>query len=204
MKILYGTGNHGKFNAMKKCLKDLDIDLLSLEDIDFDIPVVDENGSDPLENAIIKAKAYYEAFRIPVFSCDSGLYFENLPEFSPGIHVRNVNGKRLSDAEMTEYYSMLAKKYGDIIAQYHNAICFVYDKNHIYSECTEDMFGEKFILTSVPHEKRVKGFPLDCISKSISCGMYYYDLQLKDNQNDYPGFVRFFEKALNDIKSLYH
>lgn len=49
------------------------------------------NGNTPLENARMKALAYYETFRIPVFSCDSGLYFDNVPdEVQPGIHVRNV------------------------------------------------------------------------------------------------------------------
>mgnify|MGYP002225500190 CR=1 FL=1 len=69
--------------------------------------------------------AYYEAFQIPVFSCDSGLYFDNVPdEVQPGVHVRNVNGKCLSDDEMIDYYSGLVKAYGNLVARYRNAICF--------------------------------------------------------------------------------
>lgn len=46
------------------------------------------------EIVVLKSTAYYEAFRMPVFSCNSGLYFENVPdEVQPGVHVRNVDGK---------------------------------------------------------------------------------------------------------------
>ena len=39
-------------------------------------------------------KAYFEAFHMPVFSCDSGLYFDELSEEEqPGIHVRRVGGR---------------------------------------------------------------------------------------------------------------
>lgn len=197
MKILYGTGNEAKLRAMKKYIEGLDIELISLSDIDAPIPDIEESGATPLENATIKAKAYYKAFGIPVFSCDSGLFFENLNEFSPGVHVRNVNGKHLSDDEMIEYYSGLAKKYGDIVAQYQNAICLVLDDEHIYTDMSEDLHGGRFIITDVPHPKRREGFPLDCLSKNISDGTYCNDSVGTPEKNDRPGFKRFFINALS-------
>ena len=104
MKLLYGTGNLAKLSAMRNRLEQLDIELIGLNDLRAEgkiIPEVIEDGNTPLENARLKAMAYYEAFQIPVFSCDSGLYFDNVPnEVQPGIHVRNVNGKCLSDDEI--------------------------------------------------------------------------------------------------------
>ena len=38
------------------------------------------NGRTPLENARQKAEFYYSIFKMPVFSCDSGMYIEGLPE----------------------------------------------------------------------------------------------------------------------------
>ena len=129
MKILYGTGNPAKLSAMKRRLEPLGIELIGLQDIKAMgriIPDVEENGVTPLENARLKAKAYYQAFQMPVFSCDSGLYFDNVPEeIQPGVHVRTVNGKYLSDEEMQAYYAGLAGKYGNLTARYCNAICFV-------------------------------------------------------------------------------
>ncbi len=195
MKILYGTTNPAKLHGMRKLLECLDVDIIGLCDLESEIPVISESGTTPLENATIKAKAYYKAFHMPVFSCDSGLYFENLDSFSPGVHVRNVNGKHLSDDEMIEYYGGLANKYGDIIAQYRNAICLVLDDEHILTEMADDMHGGKFIITSVPHAKRVEGFPLDCISKNLD-GTYYYDNMSYDEDNSLSGFKRFFMDIL--------
>ena len=136
MKLLYGTGNPAKLDAMKSRLKNLGIELIGLSDLIADgitVPKVSEDGDTPLQNARQKAIAYYEAFKVPVFSCDSGLYFENVPdEVQPGVHVRTINGKRLSDEEMMEYYAKLVRQYGKLTARYRNAICFVKDENHIY------------------------------------------------------------------------
>ena len=62
---------------------------------------INEDGKNPLENAEIKARTYFEAFQIPVFSCDSGLYFDELQEDEQsGLHVRRINGKELTDDEI--------------------------------------------------------------------------------------------------------
>lgn len=91
MKILYGTGNPAKLSVMRSRLERLDIELIGLNDLKAEekiIPDVLEDGKTPLENARLKAKAYYEAFHMPVFSCDSGLYFDNVSdEVQPGVHV---------------------------------------------------------------------------------------------------------------------
>ena len=82
MKILFGTGNRAKLSVLKPKLEMLGVELIGLWDLQTEgkaIPKVIEDGSTPLENARQKAMAYYEAFQIPVFSCDSGLYFDNVP-----------------------------------------------------------------------------------------------------------------------------
>ena len=105
MKLLYGTGNPAKLSSMKKKLKKIEIELIGLKDLDCEIPDVPETGRTPLENARQKALAYYHAFHIPVFSCDSGLYFEGIPDdIQPGVHVRTIAGKCLTDEEMIAYY----------------------------------------------------------------------------------------------------
>lgn len=204
MKLLYGTGNPAKLSAMKRRLETLDIELIGLNDLreqGVEIPHVPEDGNTPLENARQKAQAYYKAFQIPVFSCDSGLYFDNVPdEVQPGVHVRNVNGKCLTDEEMMEYYGGLAKQYGNLIARYKNAICFVLDQETVYEAMEPSMESQKFILTDVPHSTiRKKGFPLDSLSIDIKTNKYYYDLS--ENELDQvaveDGFLEFFRKVLN-------
>ncbi len=178
MKLLFGTGNPAKLEAMKYRLSPLGIELVGLCDLNSEIPKVIEDGATPLENAEKKAKAYYKAFGLPVFSCDSGLYIENIPESEqPGVHVRTVKGRYLSDEEMLEYYSSLARRYGDLKARYKNAICLVMDSERIYKAMEDSMASEPFLITSKPHSKiKKQGFPLDSLSIDIKTGKYYYDL----------------------------
>ena len=191
---------------MRSRLKQLDIELIGLDDLRAEgktIPQVVEDGKSPLENARLKAIAYYEAFHIPVFSCNSGLYFDNVPEaIQPGVHVRNVNGKCLTDDEMIDYYSGLVKIYGNLVARYRNAICFVQDDTHIYEAMEPSMESEKFILTDKPHSiVRKKGFPLDSISLDIKTNKYYYDLPVDrlEQVAVEDGFLDFFKRVL-DLK----
>ena len=202
MKILYGTGNPAKLSAMKRRLEPLGIELIGLQDIKAMgriIPEVEENGVTPLENARLKAKAYYQAFQMPVFSCDSGLYFDNVPEeIQPGVHVRTVNGKYLSDEEMQAYYAGLAGKYGNLTARYCNAICFVQDENTVYEAMEPSMESDRFLLTDRIHPIRKKGFPLDSLSIDIKTGKYYYDLPegALDRVAVEDGFLEFFRRYL--------
>ena len=194
MKILYGTTNQGKLHAMKKSVEGLDIELIGLRDMEGNLPDIVENGKSPLENAEIKARAYFETFHIPVFSCDSGLYFDELAdEEQPGIHVRRVGGKELTDEEMIAHYASMAEKYGGrITGRYRNAIYFILDEKHHYSSMDMSIATEPFILGTKPHTKRVPGFPLDCLSIDIATGKYYYDLEVKDVSTSVDDGVRAF------------
>lgn len=185
IKLLYGTGNSAKLQSMREILKPLDIEIIGLSDMN-EVPSVDESGSSPLENARIKALTYYHFYGIPVFSCDSGLFFDN-PDFpaelQPGVNVRTVGGKRLSDEEMTAYYGGLAAKYGRLTARYKNAVCFVLSENIMAESMDDSLSGNPFYIVGKPHEKwrnRVEGFPLDCLSVHIPTGKYYYDLTEED------------------------
>ena len=195
-KLLYGTGNAAKLDAMRRSLSKLEIEIMGLKDMEEKPPAVPEDGNTPLENARQKALAYYEFYKIPVFSCDSGLYFEGLPqELQPGVHVRTVGGKYLTDEEMLAYYSGLAKKYGDLRARYWNAICLVTEKGLICESMGENLASEVFLLTSVPCARvRQKGFPLDSLSVSIQTGKYFYEMgqEQTDRLAIRDGFLDFF------------
>ncbi|WBW99577.1 non-canonical purine NTP pyrophosphatase [Oceanirhabdus sp. W0125-5] len=200
MELVYGTTNPGKLTAMKRMLASLDMDILSLRDFDIDIPEVDESGNAPLENAKLKALAYYKVLKKPVFSCDSGLFIKGLEEAKqPGVHVRRVNGKNLTDEEMIEYYASLAHEMGgQAIATYKNGICLVLDENTIIEYDGDDISSEEFIITSTPHQNRVHGFPLNSLSIEIKSGKFYMDLDRDDGtKNAYDeGFLNFFKRSL--------
>lgn len=79
-RILIGTGNKGKFREIEKALKEAGVEALFPEEE----VKVEERGSTFLENAYIKAFAYYEKFKMPVLADDSGLIVYSLEGF-PGI-----------------------------------------------------------------------------------------------------------------------
>jgi len=198
MKLLYGTSNHSKIKTMREHVAPLGIEILSLNDISAPDIEIDESGTHPLENARIKALAYYDALKIPVFSCDSGLYIDGLEDArQPGVYVRRINGRRLSDDEMIAHYSTLANESGgSLTARYQHSICLVLDEGEIHEHAGEDIASEPFMIVSTPHAKRSKGFPLDSLSVHIASGMYYYDIaNYKDKYFGIAGgFTAFFEK----------
>ena len=201
MKILYGTTNQAKLESMRRVTEPLGIELLSLHDLDLPVPEICESGKNPLENAEIKARAYYAAFSMPVFSCDSGLYFENIEEsLQPGTHIRRVNGAELTDEEVIAYYAGLSKAHGGkLTGRYRNAICFVVSNTLRFSSMDESLATEPFLLASEAHPKRNRGFPLDSLSVEIASGRYYYDIREKTLAQSAAGYRKFFENAFAKI-----
>lgn len=204
-KIIYGTGNSGKILYMRRALAGIPIRVVGLKEEAQErgivLPDIEETGDTPLENARIKAESYFKIFQSPVFSCDSGLYLLNsstgepLPEeVQPGIHVRGRGACRFSDDELLEHYIGLVKKYGKITARYKNAICLIWDEKIREESMGEELWGEAFLFTDIPHKKRVSGFPLDSISLDWKTQKYFYDME--DNSQDgvvsRDGFQRFF------------
>ena len=111
-ELLFATGNVAKIKRFKDKLKENNINLISLKDIDVSLDVT-EDGKTAIENALIKARAYSNKLDMPVIAMDDTLYFDNVPEdIQPGLYVRRVKDKVLTDDEMIEYYSNIAKKYG--------------------------------------------------------------------------------------------
>ena len=202
MKLIYGTINKAKIQFMKRSVESLGIEILSLNDVRAPNLEIDESGNTPIENAKIKALAYYHALKQPVFSCDSGLYIDGLDDArQPGAHVRSVGGHELNDEEAIMYFSSLADEFGgSLTARYQHAICLVIDETRIYEHMGVEIASEPFLIVSKPHKKRNEGFPLDSLSVHIESGKYYYDMdnytrKLAEGKD---GFAAFFQRVLLD------
>lgn len=200
MKLLYGTANPAKLQHMREMLRGLDVVIIGLNDLNLNIDQIDESGNDPLENAKIKALTYYKAVKMPVFSCDSGLYISGLnKEEQPGVHVRRINGKVLNDEEMIEYYSNIAlKQGGEVVAKYRNAISLIIDEENIFDYDGDDISPPNFLLTSKVHSNRNIGFPLDSISVNIENDEYFIDMDSNSyfNKELAKGFQNFFCRTI--------
>ncbi|MBD5465015.1 MAG: non-canonical purine NTP pyrophosphatase [Lachnospiraceae bacterium] len=179
MKVLIGTTNPSKVKRFEGFLNDCNIEFYTLKDLGiFTEPK--ENGKDPKENAIIKAK-YYGHFFDVVICNDSGLYFDELPmedSRQPGLNIRTPQGsKRLDDEEMIDYYSDLIHSLGGKVLAYYLDGIAVNNRGKIYSfmESTEGIKADAFYMVDTPSEKRHKGWPLDSISLNKDTMTYFVD-----------------------------
>ncbi|MBT3236047.1 MAG: non-canonical purine NTP pyrophosphatase [Bdellovibrionales bacterium] len=62
---------------------------------------VDESGDDYYQNAFLKAKSYFDRFKCPLFSDDSGLTIEALPR-ELGVHSARFGGEGLTDQQRAQ------------------------------------------------------------------------------------------------------
>lgn len=192
MKLIYGTKNPSKLRGMKKIVDDLNIELLGLNEISIQMDEPVESGSEPLDNARIKAIHYYKALQKPVLAHDAGLYFEGVEECDqPGVFIKRIQGLNMSYEDLVGFYSKLAKKYGGkIIAYYRSAYCLVIDENHMYHIDGSKVASEKFMIVDKPHHKYEEGFPLDSLSVDLKTMKYYYDLEDDEINESNEGFER--------------
>ncbi len=178
-QILLATKNPAKIKRYKNGLLNRGIKLLTLDDIKVNLEI-QEDGQDALENALIKARNYYQETGITVMAIDDNLFLENVPmEKQPGSFVRRVNKKRLSDLEMLEYYINLVKEYGTdgkLNAYWLYGLALIKDG----LEFTYTWKSADFYLVDTKSKKIETGYPLNSISLNKKLGKYFTDLTESD------------------------
>lgn len=178
-QILLATKNPAKIKRYKNGLLNRGIKLLTLDDIKVNLEI-QEDGQDALENALIKARNYYQETGITVMAIDDNLFLENVPmEKQPGSFVRRVNKKRLSDLEMLEYYINLVKEYGTdgkLNAYWLYGLALIKDG----LEFTYTWKSADFYLVDIKSKKIETGYPLNSISLNKKLGKYFTDLTESD------------------------
>ena len=179
MKVLFATTNPAKIKKYAEKLKEKNIEVLTIKDLGINLKP-EETGRNAIENAYIKAKAYYDKTKITTIGMDNNLYIEELPEEKqPGTHVRRVNGKELNDDEMIEYYTSLAKEYGGkltakwifgmVICDENGAENYSWTKDHFY-------------FVDNASKVRNPGYPLESISVIPEFNKYAVELNEEEKQ----------------------
>lgn len=97
-RVLVATGNKGKVAEIRAALDIDGWEFLTAEEAGFDALHVEEHGSSFLENALLKGRAYREAFGLAALADDSGLEVDALGG-GPGVHSRYYAGDDATDAE---------------------------------------------------------------------------------------------------------
>ncbi len=94
-KILLATKNKGKIREIKSILSDMDIEVVSLDEVDS-LPDVEEDGKTFYENALKKAKEIAEATDMMTLADDSGLEVDVLGG-DPGVYSARYAGDNATD-----------------------------------------------------------------------------------------------------------
>ena len=194
-QIIFATTNESKAKRFSKGLKELGIEVLSLKDIDIKLDV-EEDGSTAIENALIKARECYRLTKKPCMGMDDTLYMEGVPENKqPGLFVRRVNGRSLTDEEAIDYYTNLVKEYGKdgkINCKWVYGLAVINEKGE---EATYSWSKDDFYMVDKPSDKINPGYPLNSISKYKKLDKYFTDVTEEDmkllevNEDDVVEFI---------------
>lgn len=211
MKYLLATTNKAKIRYYGSKLIEKGIDIITLNDINIDLDV-DETGKNPIENAIIKARAYYNECNMPTIALDEGLFLDGVPDsIQPGTHVRRVNGKRLDDKEMIDYYISLVNKYGKdgklpgyflkgvAIINENNTYTFQYKADREFTNKKSSVIDEGYPLASIQIIKGIGKFKSELTLEEEKMTM---DIEQNDIFNFIVDTIKSIEKSKKLTKQL--
>lgn len=96
-RIIFASKNEGKVKEVRKILNDLNVQLLSLSDIDY-TSEIEETRNTFEENAKLKANVIFKQYKLPVVADDSGLAVEQLDD-EPGVYSARYAGLGATDEQ---------------------------------------------------------------------------------------------------------
>jgi XTP/dITP diphosphohydrolase len=134
MKIIIATKNKGKFKEFKDLLNKMNMEAVSLLDLNYEKEII-EDGSTFIENAFIKARTIADEYNLPVLSDDSGLEVKVLNN-EPGIYSARYAGTDCIDESNNDLLLENLKPYQNLkqrAARYVCAIALVVPGGQDYS-----------------------------------------------------------------------
>ena len=173
MKVLIASHNMGKVTEFKKILNNLGFEFMTLNDF-HEVEEPEETGLTLNENSLIKAKYYFDLFKIPVIADDTGLFIEDL-NGEPGINAARYSG--YGDKENRKL--VLQKLNGKMSNAYFETVLTFYDGANVITangimegkialkECGEHGFGYDSIFYSPVYGKTMAELGVD-IKNQIS------------------------------------
>lgn len=198
LTLFYATNNKSKQHNMCYRLKDYPIKVLCPGDLGLHLDIA-ETGATAIENALLKANAYFQAVNMPTIAADSGVYIEGLPEAQqPGLYVRRVDGRVLTDDEMIAHYAGLAAKADqECYLHYLTGIALVTAQETV----TMNLADAPLRLSSCPNSNRShRGNPLDVITLTED-GRYVNELSDEERTlRDKAGEQKFTDFILRNLR----
>ncbi|MBU1864329.1 MAG: non-canonical purine NTP pyrophosphatase, partial [Candidatus Omnitrophica bacterium] len=108
-KLLVATRNLGKLKEIKSLLRDIDVTIISFNDIDKSIDDIDETGTTFKDNAIEKAREVAKKAHCLTLADDSGLCIDAL-EGAPGVYSARFAGSAKDNEKNRQKVLFLMKE----------------------------------------------------------------------------------------------
>ena len=115
MELIFGTTNQRKVEDLRNIIKEssLNIEVLDLNDINWDMGEIEETGSTINENSLIKARAILSFCKehnltYPIITDDAGLFVDAL-NGEPGIYTARYADKEISNNPTLPKYQGIIK-----------------------------------------------------------------------------------------------
>jgi len=167
-KILLLTTNPGKIRHIKTLLADANVEISTLDGLDYQIAEPQEIGENVVEIAQNKAKYYWEKLqeKMPVLCTDHGMELFGVdPLDNPSKFVKKPVLEKygqVNDDLIVKYYSELAAKYGGQVAQQYQFGLAIYDGKNLEStlEISDNVLVQQIQQPILP------GYPLDSVLKT--------------------------------------
>ena len=125
--FLLGTGNAHKAEEFKE----LFLDTLQIHAAPRTLEV-DESGKTFIENALLKAKAYYETYKVPALADDSGLVVESMPDILGVLSARFAPECATYAEKCLKFIELLNVSHKDRSAYFVCVLCFYLSPDEIY------------------------------------------------------------------------
>lgn len=188
-KLLIGSGNPVKISLYQAYFNDLPIQLVRAKDLGL-TEEPEEAAGTLEENAILKAKYYFEKTGLPTLADDAGFEIAALNNF-PGVHSKRFAGPDASDEEII---AQIMEKMKDLKGDERKArmrvvVALTLDGKDVHTG-TGQISGH---VPEAPYEKRTPHMPYRSLLFVDSLNKWFDDILGEDR-------IGYRDKAVNELK----
>lgn len=179
-RVLFATKNPGKLIEFRKAFDKLrsSYEIISFNELDYDIPDCEETGTTFKENALLKVKNARRYLRdtdksTVIIGDDSGMRIDYL-NGKPGVFTRRWNGSEMSDEEIINHCLDKMEGADDRSASY--VSCFIVSTPDGKNQA---IVGENrgVILKQPEQDSMLKGMPFRSLFFVPELGLMFHEVR---------------------------
>lgn len=175
-KILIGTSNQAKLETYKKLLKDFNFEIVSSKDLN--IPAPEEKHKTFEEEAVNKARYYFEKSGLPTIVDDAGFEIEAL-HGEPGINSNRWLGRDMTDEEIIVEVMKRMKDVAEDLRTCKFVVMIAVATSFGVFTAHGEIAG---VVAEKPSDKRIPHFPYRSVLYLPNYHKYWSELTDEENE----------------------